>query len=198
MKEIAQEITFILKEMVEVLRPSLLDWFTFGIALVTLFLLWRYVYHTKKIAISAEKTLRESLRPSISWELMSGINYFSSNVLKQNPTWITDTRFRVRNHSRHNVTVYVNVNLNLKIDGKSETYNDLYSDQTPWPLYPFQGINGHFNLGNKFNLQNAHKIEIEIELQYNSEGGEVYKIPKQHWIYDKSGNEWRNDIGMVV
>ena len=90
------------------------------------------------------------------------------------------------------------MNLNLKLDGKDEVYNDLYSGKTLWSLNAYQGINGHFNLSDKFNLQNFNKISIDLEVTYQSEVGIEYRIPKQLWYFNKTKQAWVSDIGIVV
>jgi len=196
MEQLLGEIAAELEQIASALGPSAIEWITLSIASITLVLLLFYTYYTRKIALTTEKTLSESLRPNIFWELISGVNFYKQVELEQNPTWIHDTRCRVQNLSMHNISVIVN--LNLTIDGNPEIINELYSGQKAWTLGPRQGIIGHFNLANKFNLDNIQEIEIDLEISYTSESGEWYFIPKQKWHYDKSRHVWRNDIGVVV
>ena len=155
-----------------------------------------YTYYTYKIAKAATNTLDENLRPIVSCELISGKNYYSEESIKKNKLLAHDTRCIVTNHSKYNVEVFVN--LNLKIDDKKEKIDKLYSGEKAWPMTSFQKINGHFNPSEKFNLEKAKLITLDLKVEYQSDSGQIYKIPTQNWHYDLKEEVWVNDIGLNV
>lgn len=194
-QQIAQ-IIGILKDINNSLNSFDPQWIIAIFTFFTLILLFFYTLYTRKIAQATEETMRENLRPIVSCELKSGKNYFKPQQLQQQPELKNDTRCMVVNHSKYNVEVFVN--LNLKLDDKSEEISDEYAGKQAWPLTSFQAINGHFNLTNKFNLANINNITIDLEVSYKSDVGKLYKNPIQYWRFDKENDVWVNKIGLAV
>jgi len=173
---------------------SLPQWLTVIISLVTLLILISYTWFTRKIANAAEETLNQNMRPIASCELKSGKNYYSAEQIQSDSNLIYDTRCIVTNHSKYNVRVFVN--LNLKIDSKLEEISEEYAGKKAWPFTSFQVINGHFNLTDKFNLENIRSITMDLDVSYEGDTGKIYKNPTQYWHFDIKEQVWVNDIGM--
>lgn len=172
------------------------EWITAIIALGSLFVLVLYTHYTRQIAQSTKETMIENLRPIVSCELKSGKNYYKPQKLQEQPGLKYDTRCIVHNHSKYNINVFVN--LNLKIDGVLKNIGSTYGGEKPWPLTSFQGINGHFVLSEMCDPENANSITIDLEVNYKSDIGKLYKNPIQHWRFDKKEDVWINEIGLAV
>lgn len=166
------------------------------ISIISLIVLFFYTYYTRQIAQAAVETMAENYRPIASCELKSGKNYFNQEQLQQNRELENDTRCMVVNHTKYNLTVFVN--LNLKLDDKHEEIDLAYAGKKGWPVTSYQTINGHFDLSKKFNLGNVKKITMDLEVSYQSDVGKLYKNPPQHWHFDKENKSWINDIGLTV
>lgn len=196
MEQKLDQIIGILKDVNNSLSSFDPQWIIVIISFFTLILLAYYTYYTRKIAQVTEKTMRENLRPIVSCELKSGKNYFKPELIQQRPEFKNDTRCIVTNHSKYNLEVFVN--LNLKLDNKPEEINDEYAGKKAWPVTSFQAINGHFNLTTKFNLTGVSNININLEVSYKSDIGQLYKNPIQQWHFNKENEVWVNDIGLAV
>jgi len=170
------------------------EWLSVLFTFLAFVVLCRYAFDTYRMANATKETMLETLRPIVSCSLVSGKNRYSKEEIQNNPKCKTDTMCIVTNHSKYNVEVFVN--LNLKIDGKPEIYNDEYSGKKAWPITSFQQINGHFDLTNKFNLSNVKSVTIDLEVSYRSDTGKLYKNPTQYWHLDLKNYLWVNDIGI--
>ncbi len=188
------QIIEILKDISISLNSFDPQWILVILACINVLLFGIYLFFTKRILQSSE----ENLRPIVSCNLISGKEYYKER-LKQNsalePILKYDTRCVVRNHSKYNLEVYVN--LNLKLDGIPVEYSDAYSGKKAWPVTSFQSINGHFDL-KKHILEETENITISLEVKYNSDVKKTYKNPIQNWIFDKEKGEWVNSIGLAV
>jgi len=196
MEEQINQIIKILEEINHSLNSFDPQWLIVIISFFTLILLFFYTYYTRKIAKATEEAMLENLRPIVSCVLKSGRNYYSAQQLQQNPELKNDTRCIVSNHSKYNVEVFVN--LNLKLDDQSKEISEEYAGKKGWALTSFQTINGHFDLSKKFNLEKIKNVTIDLEVNYKSDVGKLYKNPIQRWRFDKEKEVWVNDIGAIV
>lgn len=170
------------------------EWLTVIFAGLTFVILFVYTLFTWRIANATKETLNQNMRPIVSCELISGKNYYAQQQIQSNPSLIYDTRCIVTNHSKYNVSAFVN--LNLKINGKLEgTSDEAYAGKKAWPVTSFQSINGHVNLTNELNLENVRSITIDLDVRYESDIGKVYINPTQYWHFDMQKQEWVYDIG---
>ncbi len=175
------------------LDPQLLTLF---FAALTFIVLCVYTYFTYKMAQANKEILNETVRPTVSCELKSGKNYYSNEQINKDKKLEFDTRVIVTNYSKYNLEVYVD--LGIKINNKPQTFSGDYSGTIPWPITSFQSANGHFNLSEKFNFENAKTITLDLQIRYKSDIGKEYKNPIQYWHFDLEEKIWRNSIGAAA
>ena len=159
---------------------------SFFVSFVTIVLLYVYTKYTYRIA----KANEELLKPSISYSLISGKNFYPDATREQ----LYETRFILKNHSKHNVVSFVR--LNLKADEKNIRLDEsAYTGGRNWFLLPEQEINGHFVIPEQYRNK---KIIMEPEIRYSVPNGKQYKIPKIKWYFNEKTGQWKNSIGVAV
>ncbi len=190
---------------------------TMVILAITLIVIMFYTVETHKMAKATEQSSRvardvyiESQKPIISCSIMSGKIYYGSriNLEKNKPERAKelelDTRVIVKNHSKFNAQVWVN--LNLKVYGKLVVIGPEYCGDKPWNLTSYQEVNGHFGIERhvlskvgktadqmkteRNDDNKTRQLTMDIQVEYQGRMGPRLSNPKQYWYFDFEKNTW--------